>query len=156
MLASLDFLGAFKWPSVLAISALPVLSYFASWGNWDEGLGAALYGPELVAGVPLVLSHRAHADPLRDDTVTWAVRGCQTCATTLRRVRLAYAGCDAPPLQWSDAQGPAGRAQVELRRAELRQPPALCLWIDAEASDGKHEQRRWPLAGPIPMTKPQH
>jgi len=154
MLSSLDILGAFKWPSVLAISAVPVVSYFASWGDWDSGLGAALYGPEAVAGVPLVLSHRADADPLRDDTVTWAVRGCETCATTLRRVRLAYAACEAPPVQWSHADGPAGRAQVELQRAELRQPLALCLWIDAEASDGRREQRRWPLAGPVKKGRP--
>lgn len=66
MLRSLDLLGALKWPSLLAITALPVYFYFNGWRDLYTGADVALYGPELVAGMPLLLSHDADAELYRD------------------------------------------------------------------------------------------
>jgi hypothetical protein len=147
MLASLDVLGRLKWPSLLAVTALPIASWFFYWRDWDCGLGAALYGPETVAGVALVLAHHADAQPLRDARVQWFVRSCQVCEPRLQRARLAYADCAQPPLRWTEAHGSAGRAAVVLSRPAATD---ACLWIDAEVGDGRRQQRAWPLRGAAP------
>jgi hypothetical protein len=145
MWRALDLLGWLKWPTLLAILVMPPWFYFGGWRDGWEGRRLALYGPEAVAGMPLLLSHAADADPLGERSVAWSARLCADCAARLKALRLGYADCDAPPLRWAEAQGANGRLQVTLSA-----PPAsgsVCLWVELEPLDAVARTRRWPLRG---------
>lgn len=141
LLRSLDLLGAWKWPTLAAITVLPLVSFWLSWRDWDAGIGAALYGPELLAGVPLVLLHASGADPRADD-IGWSARSCADCR--LRSLKLGYADCGQPPSQWAEAHGAAGRLSATLPRAALA-GARLCLWAELQTTDGRTAQHRWAL-----------
>lgn len=145
MWRALDLLGWLKWPTLLAILVAPPSFYFGGWRDSWDGQRLALYGPELVAGMPLLLSHAADADPLGEPRVTWRAQLCADCAARLKALRLSYAGCDAPPPRWTEAQGPNGFLQ-----AALAAPPAsgsVCLWVELEPLDAVARAHRWPLRG---------
>lgn len=159
MWRSLDLLGWLKWPTLLAILVVPPWFYFGGWRDGWNGHDQALYGPELVAGMPLLLSHDADEDPLGAQAVAWHVRLCAQCAARLKALRLGYADCDAPPLHWTEAQGANGRLQAR--------PPApaaigsVCLWVELEPVDAGPGTHRWPLRGELsppftPSANPNH
>lgn len=141
-LAFLDLLGPWKWPTLAAITVLPLAAFFLSWRDSDAGIGAAVYGPELLAGMPLVLLHPAGADPRAAD-VSWSARNCADCVARLQSLRLGYADCDHAPAQWVTAQGAAGRLTAVLPRAALA-GARLCLWAELQTADSR-AQHRWPL-----------
>ncbi|HKX96148.1 MAG TPA: hypothetical protein VJM48_15700 [Methylibium sp.] len=152
MWRALDLLGWLKWPTLLAILVAPPWFYFGGWRDGWNGYDQALYGPELVAGMPLLLSHDAGDNPLGERAIPWNAHLCADCAARLRALRLGYADCDAPPLRWTEAHGANGRLQAT--------PPApaasgsVCLWVELEPLDALPRAHRWPLRGtplsPIP------
>lgn len=89
MLSALDFLGRLKWPSLLAVVAVPAVS-FAFWGGFDDPKAARLYGPEAIGPVVAILSHDAAVVPASGGDTYWCARLCAACGRRLERLELAY------------------------------------------------------------------
>lgn len=146
MWRGLDVLGALKWPSVLAVTLLPLWFYLTDWRHGYAGTGVVIYGPEMVAGMPLLLSHRADADPVRDPAVDWSARVCEACVARLKSLRLAHADCAAPPARWMQAEGPDGRLTARLETPNaLREAQAPCVWVELQPIDSAAGTHRWQL-----------
>lgn len=155
MWRALDVLGALKWPSLIAIGVLPLWFYATDWREGFAGDGPVLYAPELVAGLPVVVSHATDAEPLHDEAVRWTLRLCTGCQEGLRAARLALGGCEAAPSRWTEAHGAHGYLQALVTApagpASVSAPAGRCLWVELERRDGSKEARGWPLGQKPPI-----
>ena len=145
MLRCLDLLGWCKWPSLAAIAVLPPLFYLQGWRAGFEGEGRHPYAPQLVAGMPVVLSHGVGTDVHADAQVQWSVDVCADCVPQLEAVRLADAPCTAAPTRWAAAQGAGGRLEAVLSPPSDAAQRTRCIWVEITRRDGLAEASRWPL-----------
>jgi hypothetical protein len=136
MLGTLDFLGALKWPSLFAVTLLPLASYALDWRHLHLPQGPMRYGPAVVGGTTLTLRHDGRAQPADGGTTRWCAR---VTGAPGAHVDLAYdAGRRA---QWTRAIRDGGDHCATLAATAPRQ-----VRVRVRLPDGMHE-RSWALDG---------
>lgn len=145
MLKALDFLGSLKWPSMLAITVVPAVSFLWFWGDFDRAVPMQLYGPELVGDLPVLLTHPADARLSRDPSTPWCLRTCVECMGRILAADLRYGDEMLAPGNWiaATADGVALCADLPTRRLGER-----FVWLRARGLQSKLSHRAWRLPNP--------
>lgn len=130
---ALDYLGGWKWPSIAAITLMPLGSYFLlDWGGESDPVAEVMLGPEIVDDRPVVLSR-----PAEPGSHEWCARSCPTCWSDVRQVSLAY-GTATGANAWTEATASRGRLCAEL---DPPAPGATHLWVRVRGPEGEEATR---------------
>jgi hypothetical protein len=140
----LDALGWAKWPSVLLISVLPLVAYFATWRQ-SMAPSAPLYGPRETALGSVVLLRDERSGALWNQRHDWQLRPCDGCTARLREASMAYGNAGGPmPTQWM----PVGNSYGALRASlPLHASEAPDVWLRLELVDGRRVMLAWTWDG---------
>lgn len=140
MLKMFDFLGPLKWPSLLAITALPAVS-FAFWGGFDDPVPMRRYGPFQAGDLKAVLEVPRSSDIWGGES-RWCLLADAVSEVALSRAEASYGGDRPPSAGWQALEQEDNRMCATLARPS---PGQRRIWIRL-AGRGIEFERSWGLA----------
>lgn len=141
MLRMFDFLGPLKWPSLLAITVLPAVS-FAFWGDFDDPVPMRRYGPFRAGGLKAVVEVPRSSD-IRHGESRWCLLPDAGSEVALSRAEASYGGDRPPRAGWQALEQEENRMCATLARPSAGQRR---IWVRLVAR-GIEFERSWRLAG---------
>jgi hypothetical protein len=148
VLRSLDFLGRWKWPNILAVSVLPVAAYFLHWAPQSEPrpFGTVILGPERIGLWSVVVGTNDRLGAGAGQEVTLNVRFCAGCYEQIRRAALAFGDAHRPSEPGRSIVGTPNTLEVSIPVPETTPASGLYLWLTVEGWDEKRYRIFWKVS----------
>jgi hypothetical protein len=148
VLRSLDFLGHWKWPNILAVSVIPVAAYVLHWAPQSEPrpFGTMILGPERIGPWFVVVGTNDRLGAGAGQEVTLNVRFCPGCYEQMRLAALAFGGAHGPSGAGMPVTGNPNALHVSLPVPARAPPSGLYLWVAAEDWAGMAYRVAWKVA----------
>ena len=131
MPVTLGPLGFWKWPSLLAVTLLPICFYILSWrpSLEPQPFGTTILGPDAIGPWMVVAGS--------NDGRSYQLRFCTGCYEQMRAVYIATGANVLPPSDaWTRVTGDANSLSATAG-------PGSHLWVIARDWDGRDHARSW-------------
>lgn len=146
MLRILNFMGRWKWPNLIAITLLPLISYSFFWAPRlePEPFGVTILGPEKVGNWTVVVGSNATVPLKAGAAVSWNIRFCAGCYEQMRKASLGFGGSERPDKS-ERVFGTPNDLAAELTVPGKVVKDGLYLWLISEDWQGEEYFVKWKM-----------